>query len=81
MNTATQLVRDEIDKAGLPKRATNILEKFDSYISFMNQREPKPDKIPVYQKDYETLAEKLKADGQDIKNRLYRGYRLVRHAD
>ena len=81
MNTATQLIRDEIDKAGLPKRATNILEKCDPLISHYDRAESGIESIPLYEKDFRLLAEKLKENGQDIRERTYRGYLLVKYAD
>jgi hypothetical protein len=71
------LIKQEIDCTKLPKRALNILEKCDPYINHFNRRPSKPNKIPLYEKDYILLAEKLKEDKQDITERTSRGYRLV----
>jgi hypothetical protein len=72
------LIRREIDLSRLPKKATNILEKCDPYINHFNQRADKPNEIPLYSDQYRMLDEKLKEDNQDITDRTYRGYRLVK---
>jgi len=81
MNTPTELIRPEIDKTGLPKRALSILEKVDPLISHYNQAQVGIEKIAIYPKDYSFLAEKLQEHEQDINDRTYRGYRLVKYAD
>ena len=72
------LIRREIDLSRLPKKATNILEKCDPYINHFNQRADKPKEIPLYLNQYRIIAEKLKEDNQDITERTYRGYLLVK---
>jgi len=81
MNTATELIRREIDKTKLPKRATNILEKCDPLITHYERARSGIERIPRYEKDFLFLAEKLTENGQDIRDRTYRGYLLVRYAD
>jgi hypothetical protein len=81
MNTSPDLIRREINKAKLPKKALSILEKCDPLISHYNKSRAGIEKIPLYEKDFLFLAEKLKENGQDIKDRTYEGYRLVKYAD
>lgn len=71
-----ELVPTEIDLTQLPKRAKNILHKFDPYINFMNQQAIKPPSLKIFEKDYQFLAEKLQDTGQNINCATYRGYRL-----
>lgn len=71
----------EINCAKLPKRALNILKKYDAYIGFMSQRASRPDAIKIYPRDYEFLAEKLMEAGHNILTAAYRGYRLERYAE
>jgi len=81
MNAPVQFIKHEIDKAGLPKRALSILEKCDPLISHYNRACTGVERIPLYEKDFKFLAEKLKEHKQDINDRTYRGYRLVKYAD
>lgn len=81
MSAPTELFRREIDTAGLPKRALSILEKCDPYINHHNQAQTGVERIPLFDKDFKFLSEKLKDHKQDINGRTYRGYRLVRYAD
>jgi hypothetical protein len=81
MNTPTELIRREINKTKLPKRALSILEKCDPLITHYDQARSGIKRIPLYEKDFLFLAEKLKDDGQDIANRTYRGYRLAKYAE
>jgi hypothetical protein len=76
-----ELIRREIDKAGLPKRALSILEKCDPLISHYDRARTGVERIPLYEKDFKFLAEKLRDHNQDISDRTYRGYRLVKYAD
>jgi hypothetical protein len=75
-----ELIRREIDKAGLPKRAMSILEKCDPLISHYERARSGIERIPLYEKDFLFLAEKLKENDQDIADRTYRGYRFVKYA-
>jgi len=79
----TDLIRKEIDTTKLPKRAVNILknEKVEMYLAWLNKRPTKPPALPLYEKDYAILAEKLKDIGQDITRVTYRGYRLKKYAE
>ncbi|MFC1688084.1 hypothetical protein ACFL07_00305 [Pseudomonadota bacterium] len=81
MNAPTDLIRREIDKAGLPKLALSILEKCDPVIVHYNHARVSVEKIALYEKDYQFLAEKLRDHKQDINDLTYRGYRLVKYSD
>ena len=81
MNHDPELIPCEIDRTKLPKRALNILHKFDPYIDFMNRQEIKPPCLKIFPKDYVFLAEKLKDTKQDNRAATYRGYRLEKYAE
>jgi len=79
--TDTTLIRREIDKAKLPKKALSILEKCDPLISHYERARTGVERIPLYDKDFKFLAEKLKEQKQNINDRLYRGFRLEKYSN
>jgi hypothetical protein len=67
---------NEIDTRGWPKKATNILEKFDGWVNHYVEVGTRPP-LRLYTEDYQYIAENLKDTKQDITSATYRDHVLV----
>jgi hypothetical protein len=68
------LIKDEIDRNGLPKTALNILHECDPLINHYIETGKAVFTIPLFAKEYKRLAEALKKKNQNISERVYRGF-------